>query len=124
MIVILDSNFVIYAMRKRIDFLSQLENQGFSVRFARESIQELKDFVLKQSSSQEDKAIIDAALKMLERNNVKYMSVGGQKIHDWLLENGKKGYYIATTDSELKRKVPRTIELFEEDGTVRPIEKP
>ena len=43
--VILDSGFILHAMHKRIDFLEQLEKQGFVIRIPKEIVQELKDLI-------------------------------------------------------------------------------
>ncbi len=41
--VILDSSFIISCVKRKIDFISQLEEKGFKVLVAREVLQELKD---------------------------------------------------------------------------------
>ena len=121
--VILDSGFILHAMRKKIDFVSQLEEQGFKIRVPREMVQEMKDRRLKSFPSHEERMMIDKAIKILEKNNIKSIDVGKQRIAEWLLHKGKEGYYIATTNAEIKHRVPRVIEIFESRGTVEPVEK-
>ena len=53
--VILDTSFILSCMRKRIDFLSQLEEQGFMVKIPKEVIQELKDLHSRSKTSEEDR---------------------------------------------------------------------
>ncbi|MEM3074762.1 MAG: hypothetical protein QW727_02365 [Candidatus Pacearchaeota archaeon] len=120
--VILDSGFILYVMRKKIDFISQLKEKGFKIRIPREVIQELKDRRNKSFASREERLMIDEAIKILEREGIKRIDIGKQKIADWFVHKGKDGYYIATTNSYIKHRVPKIIEIIESHGKVEPIE--
>lgn len=107
--VILDTNFIISCIRKKIDFLEQLEGQGFKVVVPREVFEELKDLKKRPGESHQDREAIDIAMKMFEQNKVKKMKLGGYKVDDMLISYGKKGAYIATLDNGIKRNIPNKV---------------
>ncbi|MDP3882036.1 MAG: PIN domain-containing protein [Nanoarchaeota archaeon] len=117
--VLLDTGFIMHCMRKRIDFLDQLEEAGLKVQVPREVLQELKDLKKEPYSSREDHAIINNALEMLSRKRVKHTSIGQLRKDFWLLKKGAMGYYIATTNSLIKRRMPKTIDILESKGRVQ-----
>jgi rRNA-processing protein FCF1 len=116
--VILDSSFIISCLRKRIDFLQQLEEQGFKAVIPREVMQEMKDLSKSKRASNEDKIAINAALELIEIRNVKKVGFGKGKVDDYLIERGKKGIYIATLDNGIKRVIPNKIVIFNAKGKV------
>ncbi len=111
--VLLDSSFIISCVRKRIDFISQLEEQGFKIVVPREVLQEMKDLRLKSKTSHEDRIAIDVALDLIMRAKIKKNSFGKGKVDNYLIEMGKKGIHIATLDREIKRQVPNKVVIFE-----------
>jgi len=110
--VLLDCGFILVCMRKKIDFVSQLENQGFGIRVPKEVLQELKDLRYKSFSSPQDRINIKEALALLEKNHVKRITFGQGKISHWFIKKGHEGYYIATTNSKIKHHVPKKIFIF------------
>ena len=110
--VILDTNFIISCIMKKIDFLSQLEEKGFKVVVPLEVLQELKGLRLSSKASHEERTSIDVALEMVYSKRVKSITLGERKVDDALIEKGKKGIYIATLDSGIKRNVPNKIVIF------------
>jgi len=110
---ILDTNFIISCIRKKIDFMSQLEEQGFKVMVPREVMQELKDIRLRSSASHEDRMAIDLALGIFSQHGIKRISLGEGRVDDWLIHMGKQGYYVATLDQGIKRAVPHSIVIFD-----------
>lgn len=116
--VLLDSSFIISCIRAGIDFLSQLEEQGFKVKVPREVLQEMKDLRLKNKASREDRIAIDVAFKLIEQRKVKKISMGGGKVDDWLIKRGKEGYYIATLDAGIKNRIPNKVVIFKAQARV------
>ena len=110
--VILDTNFIISCIMKKIDFLSQLEEKGFKVVVPLEVLQELKGLRLSSKASHEERIAIDVALEMAASKRIKSITLGERKVDDALIEKGKKGIYIATLDSGIKRNVPNKIVIF------------
>ncbi|MCH7568896.1 MAG: hypothetical protein IIA87_05760 [Nanoarchaeota archaeon] len=111
--VLLDTSFIISCIRKRIDFLTQLEEQGFRVIVPREVFEEMKDVRRKSSSSQIDRIAIDTALEIFEHQKIKKIGLGTKNVDEGLIEKGKQGYYIATLDRAIKHSVPKKIVIFD-----------
>lgn len=115
--VILDSSFVISCIRNRIDFISQLEEQGFKVVLPREVLQEIKDLKSK-TLSREDRLAVDVALELFEKNKLKKISFGQGKVDDYLIQKGLEGIYIATLDKGIKRKIDKTVVILKSKNSV------
>ena len=113
---ILDSSFIISCMKRRIDFLSQLEEQGFRVVLPREVFQELKDLRLKVKH--DERAAIDAAFELFVLRKVKKATLGHEIVDRGLIAKGKRGAYIATLDAAIKRQVPNRILVLEAQNTI------
>ena len=107
--VLLDTNFIISCLVKRIDFLGELEGKGFRVKVPREVLEEMKDLKNSGKASHEERAMIDVAFEMLGNKKIKKMKLGSGKVDEKLIEWGKKGVYIATLDSGIKREIPNKI---------------
>ena len=114
--VIVDTNFIISCVRKNIDFLSQLEDQGFEVRVPREVMDELKD--LRFRRGQEDRFAIDLALQMFEKKKVKKIKLGHRRVDEGLIAKGKQGIHIATLDREIRRNIPNAIIIYSAQKSV------
>jgi|SRR3989338_8101081 len=104
---ILDSSFMISCIRQKIDFISELEALGFKVILPREVFQELKDLRLKVNL--QDRSAIDIALGLSESKKIKKQTLGKGTVDEGLISLGKRGAYIATLDSAIKRIVPNRI---------------
>ncbi len=109
---LLDTNFIISCIVKKIDFLTQLKEKGFKVIVPREVLQELKDLRINRRISHEERIAIDVALQMLSSKDVKKTSIGGGKVDDLLIKKGEQGVHIATLDNGIKRKVPNRIVIL------------
>lgn len=116
--VILDSSFIISCVRDRIDFLTQLEEQGFTPVVPREVFQEMKDLRISNRSSREDRLAIDVALEMMEKKKIKKTTLGEGKIDEFLIKKGQEGVFIATLDNAIKKKIPKKIVIFKAQNRV------
>ena len=105
--VILDTNFIISCVKKKIDFISQLEGLGFKVIMPREVFQELRDLRMKVSHN--EKSAIDIALKIFDSAKIKKIKLGNKSVDSGLIDKGKQGAYIATLDAGIKRSVPNRV---------------
>ena len=110
--VLLDTNFVISCIVKKIDFLTQLREKGFRVVIPREVMQELKDVRLESKTSSYERKAIDVALEMLASKQIEKTTIGKGKVDDLLIKKGQQGAYIATLDNGIKRKVPNRIVIL------------
>mgnify|MGYP001173107703 FL=1 len=116
--VLLDTSFIVSCIRKRIDFLTGLKEQGFEIFLPREVLQELKDLKKKSSTSQEDRLAINVAFEMFEKEDFKKISLGGKNVDLGLIEKGKNGFFIATLDAEIKNSIPNKIVIFSSKKSV------
>lgn len=117
--VIVDTNFIISCLKKKIDFVEQLEEQGFKVLVPREVLQEMKDLRTSRISH-EDKLAVNLGLELFSGRSAKHISLGNGKVDDALIKKGQEGYHIATLDAVIKRKVPSVIVIFDAQKRVGP----
>jgi|SRR3989344_170804 len=107
--VLLDTNFIISCILKKIDFLEELEGIGFRILLPREVLQELKD-LKKDKTSHEKRVAIDVAMKIFSSSKrVEKMTLGHNIVDDALIEKGNQGIYIATLDNGIKNKIPNRV---------------
>jgi rRNA-processing protein FCF1 len=104
--VILDTNFLISCVRKKIDFIDELEGMGFKVVVPKEVFEEMKD--LKFKVGPETNVAMGIAVDMIEKKGIKKIKLGG-KVDVKLIAKGREGVYIATLDNEIKRNVSNKI---------------
>ena len=107
---ILDTNFIISCVKKRIDYLDALESMGFTPVIPREVLQELKD--LRFSAHGKERGAVEIALDSLPER-IKKTTLGGKTTDGGLIAKGKKGLHIATLDGGIRRIVPNTIVISE-----------
>lgn len=98
--------------------MTQLEEQGFTVKVPHEVFEELKD--LRFKSPRVERQAIDVALALFETNKVKKMKLGKKRVDEGLIEKGKQGIHIATLDREIKRSIPNVIVIFDAEKRVGP----
>lgn len=108
---ILDTNFIISCLIKRIEFLEELRSLGFVPVVPKEVLQELKD-LRKGGTSHEERAMIDVAFELFEREKTKKTNLGKGKVDDSLIKKGKSGIFIATLDRGIKSKIPNRIVIL------------
>jgi len=111
--VLLDANFIISCILKKIDFKSQLEEKGFKIVVPREVIQELKDLKFRKGMSHEERTAINVALEIFSSKKIKKIGFGENKVDDMLIKKGKEGVYIATLDKEIKRQIPNKVIIID-----------
>lgn len=107
--VLVDTNFIISCLTRRIDFIEQLEGMGFKMVIPREVMQELKDLKKEGKISREKRMVIDLVSDLFTRIKVKKVSLGGRTVDEGLIKKGRKGVYIATLDREILGSVPNKI---------------
>jgi len=112
--VYLDTSFIVSCIRKKIDFISELEDLGFKIILPREVFQEMKGLRKDSKQSHADRMAIDLAFKMFEKTKIKKTTLGGRierrvKVDEALISKGKEGFYIATLDNGIKRNVPNKV---------------
>src|SRR3989344_1951975 len=103
--VLLDTNFIISCLMKKIDFLEELEGMGFVPVLPREVLQEMKDLRNKNKTSHKERVAIDMAFEMFSSGKMKKTSFGQGKVDEYMIKKGKEGIYIATLDKGIKRNI-------------------
>ena len=72
---ILDSSFIISCIRRKIDFITELQGEGFKIKLPKAVMQELKDLKKESKTSRKDRESIDIAFQLLERNKNKIKKI-------------------------------------------------
>ena len=83
--VLLDANFIISCILKKIDFISQLQDKGFKIVVPREVLQEPKDLKFNGRTSSNERTAIDVALEMLYSKKIKKTTIGEGRVDDLLI---------------------------------------
>lgn len=110
--VLIDTNFIISCLLKKIDFLEELRTMGFKPVVPREVLEEMKDLKRNSKTSHEERIAINLALQLFEDKKIKKMKLGKKKVDDGLIEKGRAGIYIATLDNGIKRNIPNKIVIL------------
>lgn len=114
--VILDTNFLIYCAKNKLDYVEEignLINAGFELVVPMQVIEELK--MLKNDKwkkvSGKDKMAIDLALQLLDANKVKKVKVSGKNVDEGIvnLANEDKKNIVCTLDREMRHTLGRVI---------------
>ena len=105
--VLLDSSFILSCAKRKIDFLSRLEEEGFKVVIPREVLQELKD--ARDGLKFNEKVALDGIMQLIEKRKVKKVGIGSGKIDEELIRRGKEGIFIGSLDKEIKRNVQNRV---------------
>jgi len=114
--VLLDTNFVVSCVKKKIDFISELEGMGFRVLLPKEVFEEIKD--LRLNSDYETRIAAKVALDILKARKVEGVTIGNKKVDEGLIEFGKRGAYIATLDAAIKRAIPNKVVISEQSNNL------
>ena len=111
--IILDTNFLIYCAKNKLDYVEELNllmNEGFKLVVPEPVIVELKRLKEKAKKGK-DKEAANLALQLLVSNNVKEVKAVGKTVDDAIIklskENGKN--IVATLDREMRQILGRVI---------------
>lgn len=114
--IILDTNFLIYCAKNKLDYIEELGNlinEGFDLVVPKQVINELeklRDDKLKKVSGK-DKSAADLALKLLGHNKVKIIDISGKSVDDSIVNLAKEDNknIVATLDRKMRHNLPRVI---------------
>ena len=114
--IILDTNFLIYCAKNKLDYaeeISNLINEGFELVVPMQVINELeklKNDKLKKVSGK-DKSAIDLALQLLDFNKVKKVRIKGKNVDEGIinLANEDKKNIVCTLDRKMRHILGRVI---------------
>jgi len=114
--IILDTNFLIYCSKHKLDYkeeISNLVNEGFDLIVPKQVINELKklkDDKWKKVSGA-DKLAIDLALKLLIHNKVDIVDISGKSVDDAIVKLAQSDpkNIVCTLDREMRYTLGRVI---------------
>lgn len=104
--VILDTNFLIYCAKQKIDYaeeLMALVKGGYELAVPSEVILELEE-LKRKAKKFNDKQAAEVALKILRLNKVKVPGISAKNA-DECIKKAARGNIVATLDSELRKKL-------------------
>ncbi|MAG02479.1 ribonuclease VapC [Candidatus Pacearchaeota archaeon] len=116
--IILDTNFLIYTAKEKIDYieeLSNLLNEDYQLVVPEKVVKELtslKNDKLKKVSGK-DKHAADLALKLLKSNKIKEIKTKGKTVDESIINLSKenKKNIVCTLDREMRKTLGRVILL-------------
>ena len=114
--IILDTNFLIYCAKNKLDYaedISNLVNDKYELVVPMQVIDELNKLrnARWKKVSGKDKSAIDLALQLLDFNKVKRIKVEGKSVDEGIinLSRESKKNVVCTLDREMRKKLPRVI---------------
>jgi rRNA-processing protein FCF1 len=114
--IILDTNFLIYSAKHKMDYKEEilnLINEGFLLVVPKQVVNELK--MLKEDKWKKvtgaDKTAADLALKLLLHNEVKVVDIPGKTVDEAIVDlaNSDVKNIVCTLDRGLRQNLPRVI---------------
>ena len=103
--VLLDTNFILSCLRKKIDFFDEIQLMGFHVLIPVQVIKELENI---QNSKQKLHFKEDAktAIKFLESRKFKKVGLDGKNVDYGIIKLAKENedFIVATLDREIRNK--------------------
>lgn len=114
--VILDTNFLIYCSKNKLDYseeLSMLLNEKYELVVPLQVIRELELLRddKKKKVSGKDKRAADLALQLLSINHVNKVKIKGKSVDEGIINLSKesKKNIVCTLDMEMRKILPRVI---------------
>lgn len=114
--IILDTNFLIYCAKNKLDYVEEIKdlvNEKFELVVPSQVIEELnklKEDKLKKLSGK-DRNAADLALKLITHNKIKIIKTNEKTVDDAItnLVNLNRDNIVCTLDRELRKKLRRVI---------------
>jgi len=111
--IILDTNFLIYCAKEKLDYeeeIQNLVNENYELVVPLQVIEELERLKIKTKKGK-DKRASDLALQILEKNKIKKVKVEGKTVDEGIIKLSKqnKKNITATLDREMRTILGRVI---------------
>ena len=111
--IILDTNFLIYCTKEKLDYvelISNLINENYDIVVPIKVIEELERLSIKAKKGK-DKLAADLSLKILANNKIKKIKTSGKNVDDSIINLSKenKKNIVCTLDREMRHTLPRVI---------------
>jgi rRNA-processing protein FCF1 len=111
--VILDTNFLIYCAKEKMDYVEEIDkmiNENYEIVVPLQVIEELERLKVKAKKGK-DKDASDLALKILKNNKIKIVDILGKNVDRAIInlaeENNKN--IVCTLDREMRHLLERVI---------------
>lgn len=111
--IILDTNFLIYCTKEKMDYVEEIGNlidENYEIVVPSQVIEELNRLKIKAKKGK-DKNASDLALKILKSKNIKIVETFGKNVDNAIInlaEENKKNI-VCTLDREMRFKLGRVI---------------
>jgi rRNA-processing protein FCF1 len=112
--IIFDTNFLVDAVRYKVDIYDKLKGNHL---FTLDSVIFELEKITKRKTKESTKARI--ALKLLKSKKVKIIKTDEKNADPFLIKYSKKGYVIATHDRKLKKKLKKVIYIRQRKYVVK-----
>ncbi len=101
---VLDTNFVLSCIRKKIDFFEKIPLMGMGIIIPLQVMDEIRNFTLKGRGSLKEEAKF--ALLLLERRKFKRVDLYNKNVDNGIIKiaNENPNYIVATLDRQVKNK--------------------
>ena len=103
--ILLDTNFILSCIRKKIDFFDDLKFKGFNILIPSEIITELEKIKKTGGKKFQDEAKI--ALSLLKKNSFEKIDLNTKNVDNGIVKiaGEHREYIIATLDRVIKNKI-------------------
>jgi len=103
--VVLDTNFVLSCIRKKIDFFNDIQTMGLKIIIPIQVLDELRTLSMTAKGRFKDEAKV--ALRLLEQNEFKRIDLYLKNVDNGIkrLAENNKEYIIATLDKEIQHEI-------------------
>jgi len=114
--IILDTNFLIYCAKEKLDYVEEignLVNEGYELVVPRQVVNELKKLMADgyKRLSGKDKLACDLAIQLLDANKIKVVAASGKTVDEAIvnLSREDRKNIVCTLDREIRHTLGRVI---------------
>ena len=102
---ILDTNFILSCIRKKIDFFNEIKFRGIKILIPEEVIKELKNLTERGEKKVQEEAKL--ALVILSKNSFEKISLNTKNVDNGIVKIARENeeYIVGTLDKEIKDKI-------------------
>ncbi len=107
--VLLDTNFIMTCIKQKIDFMEELQLQGFKIIIPKQVIEELERVSVRKNKKLKHRELAEISLKLIKKSKKIFTSpdLGKKHVDKLIVQYADKNpkLIVATLDSELKKKL-------------------
>ncbi|MBU0957354.1 MAG: hypothetical protein KKF56_00940 [Nanoarchaeota archaeon] len=104
--VLIDTNFILSALKKKIQIFEEFDRLDFDVVIPEQVIDEIKKLLGNKEKSYADREVCSVALQLIDKKNVKIIKLNKKYVDAGIIDYcSKNSCFVATLDKELKMKL-------------------